>query len=1060
MPVDTLPAQMRGIIWLTASGGASLLKSDPTIYHDTLGEIDLDRVTPVESLVDCSRLHLTAKGIGAFTRVLKAITYYHHLNYCPWAGPIIATCLHWMPERETFAVLSALLSTTPACVLHTKLDSWLMLAAVEKLAKIQTPGSLKKLLKAVGARGGSSKKLPELGSAAPHPLLGAVAEWFCNLAFWPTVRILDNLIVSRDATIMPSLALAVLRYWSLRRTGTKEDLPATMIATVRSIRKADNLLATCSAHSVSPEALDKLRGQSRSRCIAAMQKTGTSLAVDGGRSLPRYASTPLLKGASRIVTSELAHLLDRSLRSEIPTRFSLSPLHLAFTTDIDGYSLKTLFQRCEYLSPTVMFVKTTGGHVFGAYLSNPWAERKACRYFGNGESFVFTLHPSFNVYSWVGLASDRPAPHTPGQAEGDPGPGADADAPGLPALSSLLHFATHIAMAIMPSANVEEEIRRVSSSSVSGGRVRRNSTGSHGGVGSSPSPGPGSRGAASPETKGVSPLATSPVGQQQQQQQQQQGTRATSAAIDTMSTLSENEGRGTQRSRTGRSATPPAKRKKGRMAGLQGKLRRFHTSPHPQPSPSPPPSPTLSPVGGKGGQRRSATGDSTKKRSGLRQSISRGKGSRDTAHKDAVDTDPGDAGGSDAAAHLFMHGSNERILVGGGERGHAIELDESLFNGSTFATELFGNLPLTGGDSSFQCAAVEVWSFEQPEPRNKKAHKCFRVTDGYSPEKSAAPAASPPRVAAGERRGSHSGQANTGGRAATTATTTREGVPPAPSPVRAPVVLPTRRWDTQTSSPPRQQDAIPARRGSFSLVGGKAATPPRERRGSLTAIATAMGSSRRSLFAGEDAASAAQRQAHTVLTLQVERSRSTGSVSSLSCLGGNGGGAARRARRSSFSTLQVARPRSAGSAGSLGGNRGNGGGAARRRRSSCSPLLSPTLDASLAGSFSLAAPVFDGAARRRRSSCSPLLSPSLDASLAGAFSLTAPVFDDDDVAHVLPPQSPGGPDAHDSDMALFPEAHVPVALGTVREESNERLLGVALSGIHQRHQRHQRHTSV
>ena len=53
-------------------------------------------------------------------------------------------------------------------------DSWLMLAAVEKLAQAHTPGSLKKLLKASGARNGP-KKLPELGSAVQHPLLGAVA---------------------------------------------------------------------------------------------------------------------------------------------------------------------------------------------------------------------------------------------------------------------------------------------------------------------------------------------------------------------------------------------------------------------------------------------------------------------------------------------------------------------------------------------------------------------------------------------------------------------------------------------------------------------------------------------------------------------------------------------------------------------------------------------------------------------------------------------------------------------------------------------------------------------
>ena len=38
LPVATLPARMRGVIWLTASGGADLLKGDPNIYEDTLSE--------------------------------------------------------------------------------------------------------------------------------------------------------------------------------------------------------------------------------------------------------------------------------------------------------------------------------------------------------------------------------------------------------------------------------------------------------------------------------------------------------------------------------------------------------------------------------------------------------------------------------------------------------------------------------------------------------------------------------------------------------------------------------------------------------------------------------------------------------------------------------------------------------------------------------------------------------------------------------------------------------------------------------------------------------------
>lgn len=48
-----------------------------------------------------------------------------------------------------------------------------------------------------------------------------------------------------------------------------------------------------------------------------------------------------------------------------------------------------------------MLVKTTTGEVFGAFLTDTWQKRRPRRFFGSGESFVFTLKPEPAVYYWA-----------------------------------------------------------------------------------------------------------------------------------------------------------------------------------------------------------------------------------------------------------------------------------------------------------------------------------------------------------------------------------------------------------------------------------------------------------------------------------------------------------------------------------------------------------------------------------------------------------------------------------------------------------------------------------
>ena len=48
--------------------------------------------------------------------------------------------------------------------------------------------------------------------------------------------------------------------------------------------------------------------------------------------------------------------------------------------------------------PTLLLIKTTKDMIFGAFLSHAW--RKSNQYFGNGDCFLFQLHPHCCKFGW------------------------------------------------------------------------------------------------------------------------------------------------------------------------------------------------------------------------------------------------------------------------------------------------------------------------------------------------------------------------------------------------------------------------------------------------------------------------------------------------------------------------------------------------------------------------------------------------------------------------------------------------------------------------------------
>lgn len=111
-------------------------------------------------------------------------------------------------------------------------------------------------------------------------------------------------------------------------------------------------------------------------------------------------------------------LLD-DLWQYIPERAAVKTVSVVFNSNNDGTSLQTFFSRVDPYEETIIIIRTIKNEVFGCYCSSSWSLRKTqaqnaankSYYFGNGETFLFTLQPKLSVYLWVGKTESDTSNH-------------------------------------------------------------------------------------------------------------------------------------------------------------------------------------------------------------------------------------------------------------------------------------------------------------------------------------------------------------------------------------------------------------------------------------------------------------------------------------------------------------------------------------------------------------------------------------------------------------------------------------------------------------------------
>lgn len=111
----------------------------------------------------------------------------------------------------------------------------------------------------------------------------------------------------------------------------------------------------------------------------------------------------------------LTPAMARQIFPFLPYSTRIQDLSLVYSSSEHGYSLRKFYARAgkeagerecmKGLFPTLLIFKDSNNHVFGCFCDQLWKVAADNNYFGDGQTMVFKIRPTFHVYRWSGLNS-------------------------------------------------------------------------------------------------------------------------------------------------------------------------------------------------------------------------------------------------------------------------------------------------------------------------------------------------------------------------------------------------------------------------------------------------------------------------------------------------------------------------------------------------------------------------------------------------------------------------------------------------------------------------------
>ncbi|XP_064078720.1 GTPase-activating protein skywalker-like isoform X4 [Macrobrachium nipponense] len=363
---------------------------------------------------------LSPRGVSACERVLSVVAFSNPaITYAPSLYALCALLLHYMDEADAYNCMCALVGGSQnKFITQTKVSFEATWRAAITLCRKHIRG-----FSTLAKFGVTQEQIDEAFQGWIWWILAA-------LPLTHVVRVIDCFLLE-GAKVLLRVAMAIFQMFV--KAVTRDS---TMAASLPTRGLKDAIMRYCQSIQVPPQKLLKtafgIRGFRRTEINRVILQTEMYLKsqrcmVTSGSSCNITEAPGLTRAMSLegLPTSEaqadikmMSHTLTikelLTLWSWLPTRMTLHQPTLIYTTEEHGCSLTTFFQRVEKHEPTLMCIRTTNDHVFGAYCSTAWAQRNITdeygnrqTYFGTGESFLFSLRPTVAKYQWVGITQQQ-----------------------------------------------------------------------------------------------------------------------------------------------------------------------------------------------------------------------------------------------------------------------------------------------------------------------------------------------------------------------------------------------------------------------------------------------------------------------------------------------------------------------------------------------------------------------------------------------------------------------------------------------------------------------------
>lgn len=95
----------------------------------------------------------------------------------------------------------------------------------------------------------------------------------------------------------------------------------------------------------------------------------------------------------------------RELHQSLPYYHQYKNLRLLYSPVKHGTMMKTFYQLTEGSSVSIVVIKDDNQHIFGGFLSEEI--RNSQKFYGTGESFVFTFHNSERIHAYEGTTDNE-----------------------------------------------------------------------------------------------------------------------------------------------------------------------------------------------------------------------------------------------------------------------------------------------------------------------------------------------------------------------------------------------------------------------------------------------------------------------------------------------------------------------------------------------------------------------------------------------------------------------------------------------------------------------------